>query len=56
MGEFGKSLKKLVSKKELQRTMEECYLVGAGEFQKDFFSYKERELLIAVDGGYAYLK
>lgn len=56
MGEFGKSLKKLVSKKELQRTMEECYLVGAGEFQKDFFSYKEREFLIAVDGGYTYLK
>lgn len=36
--------------------MELCYLVGAGEFQKEFFSYKEGELLIAVDGGYAPLK
>lgn len=36
--------------------MEQCYLVGAGEFEKKFFSYKDGELLIAVDGGYVYLK
>lgn len=33
-----------------------CYVIGAGEFYYPLFSLKERDYVIAVDGGYQYLK
>lgn len=36
--------------------MNECFIVGAGEFAKERFLPRETDYVIAADGGYAYLE